>query len=288
MKKLVKTILRRLLGIKFYELVMGTWHLGYIPHIRHPRSFNEKMMNRKVYRWKEIPPELADKYAVREYVAKTIGPQYLASLHGVYDSPDDIDFAKLPESFVIKATHGSDMNIIVHNRQDFDETAIRKKCRRMLADRFGLLSNESWYLGIKPRLIVEGFIQETGRDLPLDYKLFMFSGEPRFIQVNIRQPQGLTLSFYDAAWKRQEWGLKGYPQGIDIPRPKQFNAMADVARKLAGGFDFIRIDLYAPDENTILFGEMTFAPNAGIKPFTPDNSADFEIGKLWQIPGGAA
>lgn len=283
MKKFIKSILRRFLGMYLYEMALGIWHLGYVPYIKNPRTFNEKILNRKIYKWKEIPSELADKYAVRNFVSRTIGSEYLNEIYGVYKNADDIDFSKFPESFAIKATHGSNLNIIIKNRYDFDEYVIREKCRTMLSDRFGLLSNEQWYLGIQPQLIVEKLIYQKGFELPLDYKFFMFAGEPRFIQVNIRESQALTLSFYDSDWNRQAWGIKSYPQGCDIEQPKQLERMFEISRKLAQGFDFVRVDLYAPNDKKILFGELTFAPNSGIKRFIPSHDTDYLLGKLWHI-----
>ena len=54
--------------------------------IDHPRTFNQKMQWMKLYDNPPIKTELSDKYAVRKYVAKQIGEQYLVPLLGVWDS----------------------------------------------------------------------------------------------------------------------------------------------------------------------------------------------------------
>lgn len=281
-KKLIKTILRRLLGMRLYETVMMTWHLGYIPHIKHPRSFNEKIAHRKIYRWREIPPKLADKYAVREFVAKTIGEQYLNELYGVYDNANEIDFAKLPESFVIKATHGSNMNIIMRDRQDFDEKAIRDKCRMMLGEKYGWLYNELWYTQIKPRLIVENFMRDKKHDVPLDYKFFVFHGRVEFVQVDSGRFTRHTRAVFDRNWQQQNFGFQ-YPRGRFIEAPLFLGKMISLVEQLSLDFDFIRVDFYSPDNESVIFGEMTFAPDAGWGCFFPERKYDFEIGKLWGI-----
>ena len=56
--------------------------------------------------------------------------------------------------------------------------------------------------------------------------------------------------------------------------------MLEVARKLAQGFDYIRIDLYAFADK-IYIGEMTHYPGSGMEKFTPIEF-DFELGKLWK------
>lgn len=55
--------------------------------------------------------------------------------------------------------------------------------------------------------------------------------------------------------------------------------MIRIAETLATGFPFVRVDLYA-GENGPLFGEMTFAPGAGLSKFFPAEY-DFRLGALW-------
>ena len=58
--------------------------------------------------------QCVDKYEVRKYVeSKGLG-HILNELYGVYDSPNEIDFEKLPEKFVMKTTTGGGgLNVIV-------------------------------------------------------------------------------------------------------------------------------------------------------------------------------
>jgi len=72
--------------------------------------------------------QLADKYAVREYIAKTIGENYLPRLLGVWERPEDIDPATLPNRFVLKANHGCRMNLLCTDKASFDWPAARKNC----------------------------------------------------------------------------------------------------------------------------------------------------------------
>ena len=48
-------------------------------------------------------------------------------LIGVVDKFDDIDFDKLPNKFVLKATHGSGWNIIVTDKSKFNKAEAKKK-----------------------------------------------------------------------------------------------------------------------------------------------------------------
>lgn len=82
-----------------FEALMGT------PlHLDAPQTFNEKLQWLKLYDRKPEYTMMVDKYRVREYIAQKIGAEYLIPLLGVWDSPDEIDFAALPEQFVLKCT----------------------------------------------------------------------------------------------------------------------------------------------------------------------------------------
>jgi hypothetical protein len=48
--------------------------------------------------------------------------------------------------------------------------------------------------------------------------------------------------------------------------------------RLAEGLGYVRVDLYAPDEQ-IFFGELTFTPGGGTMPYTPDQR-DYEWGQI--------
>lgn len=49
-----------------------------------------------------------------------LGKEYIIPLLGVWDSFDDIDFSKLPESFVLKTTHDSGGVVICKNKAEFN------------------------------------------------------------------------------------------------------------------------------------------------------------------------
>jgi hypothetical protein len=56
--------------------------------------------------------------------------------------------------------------------------------------------------------------------------------------------------------------------------------MMEIAEHLSADFDFARIDLYSPDDDTIVFGEITLSPTGGTGDFHP-RVWDFRLGALW-------
>lgn len=55
--------------------------------------------------------------------------------------------------------------------------------------------------------------------------------------------------------------------------------MLSIANKLGSEFNFVRVDLYEVNSRP-LFGELTFAPGAGIKKIEPPERAIW-AGDLW-------
>ncbi|HSA85216.1 MAG TPA: ATP-grasp fold amidoligase family protein, partial [Nitrospira sp.] len=76
-----------------------------------PQTFTEKLFSRMIrWNWGDIPPrftQLADKYAVRAHVARTVGEEYLIKLLWHGDNPSAIPFDRLPAEYVIKPSHAA-------------------------------------------------------------------------------------------------------------------------------------------------------------------------------------
>lgn len=64
-------------------------------------------------------------------------------------------------------------------------------------------------------------------------------------------------------------------------KPKHFEEMLPIARKLATEYPFVRVDFYDTDEQLYL-GEMTFNPGAGMTKYTPQ-TFNLELGNLFNI-----
>ena len=90
---------------------------------------------------------------------------------------------------------------------------------------------------------------------------------------------------FDTDWNVLPFNLfTPLEQPDDIPRPKNLEKMVEVARTLSQGIPFVRVDLYALNDGTIKFGEMTFTTYSGIAPWHPESANDF-MGSLIHLPG---
>ena len=255
-------------------------------NLEHPVYLNDKLQWLKFnYRF-PLQTIASDKYAVRKYVAQTIGEEYLIPLLGVWDNFDEIDFNNLPEQFVLKCNHDSGGLAICMDKASFNKAEAEKKISKSLKTNFFLIGREYQYKNIIPKIICEKFITEDG-SVPEDYKIYCYNGQPDEILVcTDRFSEGSHRAKY--YYYDKDWNFLPYCKGDSIEddpklkKPENLDEMFEVAKKLSKDFTFARIDLYNIN-GRIYFGEITLSPNSG---FDPDITleADKIFGDKLEIP----
>jgi len=237
--------------------------------LKNPKTFNEKLQWLKLYDRCPEYTTYVDKYSVRQYIADTIGEKYLIPLLGVWENPDDIDFANLPDQFVLKCTHNSGLGMcICEDKSKLDMNTIKKNLRKGLKQNYYLTSREWPYKNVKRRIIAEKYIvDESGYELK-DYKIFCFHGHPKLIQVTFNHHS--TINLYDCDWNYLplSWSYQTDPSHL-IDKPNRLADMLQLAEKLSGDYSFARIDFYSVIDH-IYFGEITFYPTSGLGQFKPE------------------
>ena len=255
-------------------------------NLDNPQTFNEKMQWLKLYYHRHPNPLLtqcADKVGVREYVKEKIGEEYLVPCLGVWNNPDDIDFDKLPNQFVLKVNWGSGQNIIVKDKSKLNIKKAKEKLRNwMKPESNHYYSFFEWgYKNIKPKIIAEKYIEQMDGNL-LDYKFFCFNGQPMYCQIDVDRFTNHTRCFYDMNYKKQDFTILYPLYQKEISKSKKFSEMVETAKILSDGFVNVRVDFFAIDNN-IYVGEMTFFPGAGNEKFNPVEW-DKKFGDLLILP----
>lgn len=238
---------------------------------KNPKSFNEKIQWLKVYDRNTLYPTLVDKFAVRQYIAETIGETYLIPLvGGPWRSFDEIDFASLPERFVLKTTHDSGGVVVCPDKAALDLAGARAKIEKSLARNYYWSGREWPYRDICPRIIAEAYMENESRGELLDYKFMMFGGEHRcaFVCSNRFSAGKLNVTFFDPDWKRMPFERHYHADPQDLPRPHCYDEMIRISRRLSEGLPFARIDLYEID-GRVYCGEITLYPGSGLEMFQP-------------------
>lgn len=261
---------------------------GGVLNLENPQTFCEKIQWLKIFDATKTKADLSDKYVVRDYIKKTIGEQYLVPLIAEWDSVDKVDFDVLPKECVIKANHGSGMNLVIHNMDEIDKEKTRKMLRTWMKVNFAFQGDnfEMHYQYVKPRIIVEEYIEQLNGNL-YDYKIHCFGGKATYLQLigdrDLVHHTG-KQAFYDMEWNRMPFTMGDYPEyEVDPEKPAVWDEMVQIAEKLSAPFSYVRVDLYALQDR-ILFGELTFTPGNGLYPKWSPKSTDLEWGRLIQLP----
>lgn len=280
----VKRMLLSMVGPVNQERFRATKQLGYVPHIKRPRTLNEKLLYQKLFNPPSNAHLITDKLRVRDHVAERVGPDILNDLYGVYHAFDEIDFASLPDEFVIKMNNSSKRNILVSNKAKANFDDIKSRLDEWLRTPYGIYTGELWHLRIEPRILIERFLRDEDGKIPWDYCFHTFHAKTRFIETQIERfgPRGVNATssnWYDLDWNLQRI-KQGTPNGPITPQPANLDAMVEIANRLAEGLGYARVDLYSIGGRRIVFGEITISPAAGRSRFEPVE-VDFQLGSLW-------
>lgn len=263
--------------VRYYKIKSGR-----TIDLAHPVTFSEKQQWYKLHAKQKLMQECADKLAVRSYVERLGYGDTLNDLLAVYDKTKEISLDALPDRFVLKATHGSSMNIIVKEKQAFDFRKARLLMNSWLHQNIYWAGREWVYRKMPRHLIAERYLEDETGGLQ-DYKFFCFHGEPKFLQVTGgRYTDHKYQNFYDLEWNLLPFGKDLLPNpDVHVPKPTQMDAMIKMAKDLCQPFQFVRVDLYQVGEK-VYFGEMTFFPAGGAPDFKPPEY-DAVVGDMWTL-----
>ena len=149
--------------------------------LNNPQTFNEKTQWLKLNDRNERYIQMADKYDAKRFINETLNGEYAVPTYGIYKNLKEIDFSKLPESFVIKTTHDSGGFVIVKDKKNLDFKKIRKKLNSSLKNKYFYYQREWPYKFIEPRIIVEQYLKEEGQEQCPEFKLFCFNGKVQLV-----------------------------------------------------------------------------------------------------------
>ena len=254
---------------KIYSKLLFRKKFGYKLNFKNPVTFNEKLQWLKLYDRKDIYTTMVDKYEVKKYVANIIGEKYVIPTLGLYNKFEDINFDKLPNQFVIKCTHDSGGIVICKNKKKFDIMQAKEKISRSLSRNFYYYGREWPYKNVRPRIIIEKYMEDESKVELKDYKIFCFNGEPKLIMVDTGRFTDHKRNVYDIKWNKINMSIN-FPNDAtkNQIKPKKLEELVELSRKLSYDIPFVRTDFYIIKED-IYFGELTFFPGSGFQSIQP-------------------
>lgn len=245
--------------------------MGYDLDLDNPKTYSEKLQWLKLYYHDPLYTTLVDKYAVKQYVEKKIGKEYLIPTLGVWNRFKDIDFNTLPGQFVLKCTHDSGGLVICKDKSQLDIKKARETINKCLKHNFYYSGFEWPYKDVKPRIIAEQYMEDTKTKELRDYKFFCFDGVVRylFIATDRQNREEPYFDFFDADFNYLDM-RQGHPNApIQPEKPQRFDEMKRLAAILSKDIPQVRVDFYEVD-GKVYFGEMTFFHHGGWTKFDPE------------------
>ncbi len=269
---------------KTYLKIKYKLKIGKKLDIENPKTFNEKLQWLKLHDRKDIYTTMVDKYEVKKYVANIIGEEYIIPTLGIYEKWEEIDFDKLPNQFVIKCTHDSGGVIICKDKNDFNMKKAKKKICKLLGHNYFYYGREWPYKNVKPRIIIEKYMEDKYKKELKDYKLFCFNGKTEIILVCSERfsSDNMCKTWFDKEWNILHIIENNHRVDSSIKRPKKLDEMIEKANILSKKIPFIRVDFYEINEK-IYFGELTFFPSSGFEKFEPQEW-NRKFGDMIELP----
>lgn len=255
-------------------------------NLDHPQTFNEKLQWLKLYDRRPIYTKMVDKVTAKEYVSSIIGEDFIIPTIGVWSRPEDIEWDKLPEKFVLKCNHDSGGLVICQDKKKLDKIAAMQKLRKSLKTNFYKEGREWPYKNVPRRILAEEYVEPVPglNDLP-DYKFFCFDGVVKalFVGTERQNPnEDVKFDFFDAEFNPLPF-RQGHDHAAVLPsKPKHFETMKRAAEKLSKGMPQVRVDFYEVGEK-VLFGELTLFHFSGMTPFEPEEW-DYRFGEWIDLP----
>lgn len=270
--KIINKILLKI-NPKLYSRFAYKQTLGKKLNLKKPKEFNEKLMWLKfnTYYNNELVTKCADKYRVREYINECGYENILNELIGVYNTPEEIPWDDLPNSFVLKCNHGAGYNIICKDKSKIDKKQISNKIKKWMSEDYSKKAGEIQYKNIERKIICEKYIDMGNNKLPTDYKFYCFNGKAKVILVMNDRDTKVTREFYNENWERLHLReYEGSPERA-TSEPNNLRLMIKCVEELSKPFEFVRVDLYSVKEK-IIFGELTFTPTGCLAKYTDEAS----------------
>lgn len=269
---------------EFFLKIKWRLKMGSKLDLTNPSTFNEKLQWLKLFYRKPIQTKMVDKVDAKQYVEQLIGKDYIIPTIGIYNDVHEVNWEKLPKSFVIKCAHDSAGVVVCCDKKNINIEEAKKKLQKGLGRSYYKTNREWPYKNVPRRIICEQYlVDDSGYELK-DYKFFCFNGKVKLFKIDFDRTIGHKANYYDINGNILSFGETICPPDFNkqLVLPSKFDDMIKIAERLSNGFPFLRVDLYNV-RGQIYFGELTFFPASGFGTFT-DYKWDEKMGEWISLP----
>lgn len=272
-----------------YPQVLHSMAKRSLPHGRWPTpalplSANDKFYWRKAFDRDPRFVTLSDKLACKDWVHRQGLEIRTARVLWTGTDAALIPDALLASRVLVKATHGSGTNILLH-APPADRARFNRQANRFLRRNTGARRAEWGYYDVPRKLFVEEMLADAGPVLE-EIKFYTFGTRiERAVRIFDRfgDMGGQTLEPDEAGRLRlSEQPMVLRPEVIVTrPLPATWERCVTLARALGRDFDHMRVDLLT-DGTDVWLGEMTVYNQGGFIAYT-GHDPEVQISRAWDI-----
>lgn len=263
---------------------------GRLPALFPPRTLNEHIVHRIIFDRDPRLKVISDKVAVRRFISNLVGERYVVPLLGKWRRVDEVEWDRLPASFVLKPNQTSGPFIVVNDASTADRFGIEEQMRPWLRRRRPFLPEikaEWGYQGLPRFITAEPLLTAPGGGAVEELNVFAFGGQPAIIRLfkGRKLTKERRGGWFDVDGRQlaiRTNHIRNEPSSL--PEPVRQEAIA-VSATLSAGFSSLRVDFYITSAG-LLIGELTPYSWGGECHFHPPE-LDMELGRLWRSPDTA-
>lgn len=233
---------------------------------RHSGLFNDHLFFLKTSRRlaSSLCRVTSDKVEAKAYIVRHLGRDLTPETYAVFSTVEEIDRNLIPETCVLKTTHGSGTAVYVAPEDREIDADGLAALRAELAVNFYHVGRELNYKHLTPRVICEERVAAP-EDL-VDLHAFCHRGQVRVLRTGVERHLGLKLNFYSRTWQPLHLTYNRRATGPWRKPPPYLPELIAAAEALSAPFEFLRVDFYLTDRRFFI-GELTHCPNQGLAVF---------------------
>lgn len=232
-----------------------------LPRPALPVSSSDKFLWRKLIDHNPLFTMACDKLASKAWAVARCPQLKAAKVLWAGTDPQTIPLGFLRQRVIIKASHGSGMNIL--DPRSVSEQEIRSRATRWLGKRHAKRKGEWGYKNVRRKIFVEEALLDGDNLVATEYKFHVCCGTTAYVFVKITKA-GNRKDFMILDKDGQVSGSHSVATAkeIDFLLPPNYRDMRSIAERLAEPFDFLRTDLYNIN-GEIYLSELTVYPSSG-------------------------
>ena len=142
-------------------------------------TFQDKLNYLLIHDNTELKTDSVYKIKIYQFIKKILRKKICIVILKIYKNEDEINLDELPQKFILKTNHGSEMNIIWKDKSKFNIIEPKNKLKRWKKMNYGLLQSEFQYFLVNRKIYAYLYLDYK----LIDYEIYCFNNQQKFILV---------------------------------------------------------------------------------------------------------